>query len=122
MQFLVNYTFSEVIFNTIDQRWKKTSCEDTSERKEISISCKYGTKPAHQLLEVLHKNGIILDKVQVANNLLVLSCPSFIRINLSFVEYVVFLFLLYLTTVVSRIYITGKMVYPKFQPFDATAK
>ena len=93
MQFLVNYTLSEVIFNTIDQRWKKTSCEDISESKEISISCKYGTFPAHQLLEVLHKNGIILDKVQVANNLLVLSCPSFIGINLSFVEYVVFLFL-----------------------------
>ena len=52
----------------------------------------------HQLFEVLHKVDIIVDKVQEAkllqmNNLLVLSCPSFIRINPSFIEHVVFLFL-----------------------------
>ena len=58
MQFLVNYTLNEIIFNRIDQRFQS---------KKISISNQLGTVPLHQLFEVLHKVYTILDKVQVAN-------------------------------------------------------
>ena len=60
IQFLVNYTLHETIFNKIKQKIKERSkkdcsCKHISESKEISISSKLGMVLFYQLFEVLHK-------------------------------------------------------------------
>ena len=67
MQFLVNYTVHEIIFNRIKEKItegskkKYCSCKHISDIEEISISSKLGTVPFHQLFEALHKIDKMLD-------------------------------------------------------------
>ena len=70
MQFLVNFTLHEIIFDKINQkikegsRKKKTAVVNTFQRANanVSISSKLGTVPLHQLFEALNK----IDKINAS--------------------------------------------------------
>ena len=127
MQFVVNYTLHEIIFNTINHMMKedkkKCNSEHISEIKKISISSKLGTVPLHQLFKALHKIGKMFDLVQVANTFpnqhsSGVELPSlFVRINPSFVEHTVFLFLQLFDNCCDSFHLTGQTLRLNFLLF-----